>query len=89
MGLVSAERGLSLRFPRFIKVRTDKSIEQASTYPACCRLSWRVSDSLNVETATPQDLADAYQRQSEGHKHPAVEGKVGKKEEEEEAFEGF
>ena len=30
-GLVSLSRGLSLRFPRFIKTREDKSIEQAST----------------------------------------------------------
>lgn len=29
--LVSASRGLSIRFPRFIKVREDKSIEQANT----------------------------------------------------------
>ncbi|EGO25388.1 hypothetical protein SERLADRAFT_348456 [Serpula lacrymans var. lacrymans S7.9] len=31
MGLVSQTRGLSLRFPRFIRVRDDKSIEHAST----------------------------------------------------------
>ncbi|EPQ58741.1 hypothetical protein GLOTRDRAFT_36485 [Gloeophyllum trabeum ATCC 11539] len=31
LGLVSDSRGLSLRFPRFMKVREDKSIEQAST----------------------------------------------------------
>ncbi|KAI0062904.1 ATP-dependent DNA ligase [Artomyces pyxidatus] len=30
-GLVSDSRGLSLRFPRFIKTREDKSIEQASS----------------------------------------------------------
>jgi len=30
LGLVSDSRGLSLRFPRFIKVRDDKNIEQAS-----------------------------------------------------------
>ncbi|KAF2237481.1 putative DNA ligase I [Viridothelium virens] len=30
MGLVSEERGLSLRFPRFLKVREDKSIDEAT-----------------------------------------------------------
>lgn len=31
MGLISEDRGLSMRFPRFLKVREDKSIEEAST----------------------------------------------------------
>lgn len=31
IGLVSDERGLSMRFPRFLKVRDDKSIDEAST----------------------------------------------------------
>ncbi|KAL3426341.1 DNA ligase [Phlyctema vagabunda] len=31
IGLVSEERGLSLRFPRFLKVRDDKGIDEAST----------------------------------------------------------
>lgn len=31
IGLVNEDRGLSMRFPRFLKVRDDKSIEEAST----------------------------------------------------------
>ena len=31
LGMVDDERGLSMRFPRFLKVREDKSIEEAST----------------------------------------------------------
>ena len=31
IGLVNEDRGLSMRFPRFLKVRQDKSIEEAST----------------------------------------------------------
>ncbi|PNS21346.1 hypothetical protein CAC42_1125 [Sphaceloma murrayae] len=31
IGLVNEDRGLSLRFPRFLKVREDKSIDEAST----------------------------------------------------------
>ncbi len=31
IGLVSDERGLSLRFPRFLKKRDDKGIDEAST----------------------------------------------------------
>jgi DNA ligase-1 len=31
IGLVSPERGLSMRFPRFLRVREDKSVEEASS----------------------------------------------------------
>ncbi|KAL1964073.1 hypothetical protein VTN77DRAFT_7491 [Rasamsonia byssochlamydoides] len=40
IGLVSEERGLSLRFPRFLRVREDKSIEEASTSDDLAAL-WR------------------------------------------------
>ncbi|KAL8872620.1 MAG: hypothetical protein Q9174_001775 [Haloplaca sp. 1 TL-2023] len=40
LGLVSEERGLSMRFPRFLKVREDKGIEEASTSDFLAEL-WR------------------------------------------------
>ena len=40
IGLVSDERGLSTRFPRFLKVREDKTIEEATTSDYLARL-WR------------------------------------------------
>lgn len=40
IGLVSADRGLSMRFPRFLKVREDKGIDEASTSEFLAEL-WR------------------------------------------------
>jgi DNA ligase 1 len=37
-GLVSESRGLSLRFPRFLRVREDKSVEQASSTDFLARM---------------------------------------------------
>ena len=41
IGLVSEERGLSLRFPRFLKVRDDKGIEEASEAAFLAELWWK------------------------------------------------
>eukprot|EP00403_Amphidinium_massartii_P000380 CAMPEP_0178380748 /NCGR_PEP_ID=MMETSP0689_2-20121128/5625_1 /TAXON_ID=160604 /ORGANISM="Amphidinium massartii, Strain CS-259" /LENGTH=549 /DNA_ID=CAMNT_0020000905 /DNA_START=124 /DNA_END=1771 /DNA_ORIENTATION=- len=38
VGMVHAERGLSLRFPRFIRLRPDKSVEEATTSHALVEL---------------------------------------------------
>ncbi|CBQ69100.1 related to DNA ligase I [Sporisorium reilianum SRZ2] len=38
LGLVSEERGLSIRFPRFIRRREDKTVEQASTPASLARI---------------------------------------------------
>lgn len=40
LGLVSDDRGLSLRFPRFIRLREDKSVSDAST-PAFLAEMWK------------------------------------------------
>lgn len=58
IGMVSDERGLSLRFPRFLKVREDKGIENASTPDFLAGL-WRnqmeKSQSNQLAKAPPQD----------------------------------
>ena len=52
IGLVSDERGLSLRFPRFLKVREDKSVEEGSTADDLARL-WRVQVRRSREEKPP------------------------------------
>ncbi|KAK7431527.1 hypothetical protein QQZ08_002018 [Neonectria magnoliae] len=49
IGLVSDERGLSLRFPRFMKKREDKGIDEASTNDFLAGL-WRKQDAVAVQT---------------------------------------
>ena len=41
VGLVDPDRGLSMRFPRFLRVREDKSIEEASTADFLAELWWK------------------------------------------------
>jgi DNA ligase-1 len=43
IGLVSDEKGLSLRFPRFLKKREDKNVEEASTSEFLAEL-WKKQD---------------------------------------------
>ncbi|KAM3500544.1 hypothetical protein MY10362_006310 [Beauveria mimosiformis] len=56
IGLVSDERGLSLRFPRFLKKRDDKSIEEASTNEFLAGL-WRKQE-VSASTAGPTEPAE-------------------------------
>lgn len=41
IGLVDEDRGLSMRFPRFLKAREDKSIDEASTAEFLAELWWK------------------------------------------------
>lgn len=57
LGLVSDERGLSLRFPRFLKKREDKGIEEASTNEFLAGLYRKQEAKPPAETpAEPDDL---------------------------------
>ena len=47
IGLVDEDRGLSMRFPRFLKVREDKSIEEASTADFLAEL-WNKQEARSV-----------------------------------------
>lgn len=59
IGLVSDERGLSLRFPRFLKKREDKSIDEASTNDFLAGL-WRKQEAKADSNKTNGDeLNDA------------------------------
>lgn len=49
-GLVPGDRGLSVRFPRFIKLREDKSVEQATTPRDLANL-WHVQESGGKKTS--------------------------------------
>ena len=63
IGLVSEDRGLSMRFPRFLRVREDKSIDEASTPEFLARLyrkqqaRIRASDGADDEAAPGLDEA--------------------------------
>ncbi|KAL4946139.1 hypothetical protein BDV06DRAFT_160493 [Aspergillus oleicola] len=59
IGLVSDERGLSLRFPRFLKVREDKSIDEASTSDYLALLYRKQGERARAEeTANADQLAE-------------------------------
>ncbi|CAN8105590.1 unnamed protein product [Discula destructiva] len=67
IGLVSEERGLSLRFPRFLQVREDKGIEEASSSEFLAGLWWKqeskvardgTSRGINEEVEDREGLED-------------------------------
>lgn len=58
LGMVSQQRGLSLRFPRFIRVRDDKSLEQASDPDYLVKL-WKAQESKGLRGGADEgDLVD-------------------------------
>ena len=58
LGLISDERGLSLRFPRFMKKREDKGIEEASTNEFLAALYRKQEARPPAEASTPAEEAE-------------------------------
>lgn len=75
LGLASSTRGLSLRFPRFIKVRDDKTIEEANT-PSYLAEMWRSQEGKGKNQAGNDDgdLIDAEAEVSGGWSEFEEEG---------------
>ncbi|KAE8353564.1 ATP-dependent DNA ligase [Aspergillus coremiiformis] len=57
IGLVSDERGLSLRFPRFLRVREDKSVDEATTSDYLALL-WRKQFERSQKEETERPAPD-------------------------------
>lgn len=72
IGLVNEDRGLSMRFPRFLKVREDKGIEEASTNEFLAAL-YRKQEARMKETGQSVqpaiDHANAVGDEDEGDDH--------------------
>ncbi|KAK5995699.1 DNA ligase 3 [Cladobotryum mycophilum] len=60
IGLVSDERGLSLRFPRFLKKRNDKGIDEASTNEFLAGL-WRKQEATSQSSKSSSNGAEEIQ----------------------------
>lgn len=58
MGLVSEERGLSMRFPRFIKIREDKGIEEASTGRELAMMWEKQNQSVGLDVDVPEEVEE-------------------------------
>jgi DNA ligase 1 len=60
IGLVSEERGLSMRFPRFIKIREDKGIDDASTAKELAAM-WEKQNESAVQDI--QDIQEEFEEE--------------------------
>ncbi|KAG9250545.1 putative DNA ligase I [Emericellopsis atlantica] len=63
IGLVSDERGLSMRFPRFLKKRDDKGIDEASTNEFLASL-WRKQEAKAVANGAAEGTKDDVEDES-------------------------
>jgi len=54
IGLVDEDRGLSMRFPRFLRTREDKGVEEASTADFLAELWWKQEAKGGVAAAKPE-----------------------------------
>jgi DNA ligase-1 len=58
IGLISDEKGLSLRFPRFLKKREDKGIDEASTSEFLAGLWRKEEEKAPAVTKELEDQAE-------------------------------
>jgi DNA ligase 1 len=58
MGLVSEERGLSMRFPRFIRIREDKGIDEASTGKELASMWEKQNETTVQEIPETEDILE-------------------------------
>ena len=56
-GFVSSSKGLSVRFPRFIRCRDDKHVEDASTPPFLADI-WRSQQTVGGRYADDGEILD-------------------------------
>jgi ATP dependent DNA ligase C terminal region len=72
-GVVNAERGLSMRFPRFNRVREDKGLEEASSGEELARM-W---EKQNMESKSQIVTEMAEGEMAEVEEEPGGEGDEG------------